>query len=291
MATKRTIKELRILPPFAIARLGSADTPMDNYTIEVDVAAGEKYPLDYRIIKMQPTLFVNQWSGEIEDERTPSKPQFKEGEDNKPGRNAQENTRDRPVAPFLEVFAIVEGDDALVPLTTDLLKSNGLGVDDISWRVRVANRKVARRTGDDADIVHAELPSIKDHKAQPLRGTCKNFVNGGHVDFGPGAFHQAECEIPGNPPAFHAGERLDLWPRIGCKPVRTQVPPELRHAGECQAGFPRALSRSLKQLCAVYDDKKNNGQELERLRRSGPRERARLSPEEVAREFGPAAGL
>ena len=30
------IIELRILPPFAIARLGSADDPMDNYTIELD---------------------------------------------------------------------------------------------------------------------------------------------------------------------------------------------------------------------------------------------------------------
>lgn len=32
----RTIKGLRILPPFAIARLGSADDPMDNYTIELE---------------------------------------------------------------------------------------------------------------------------------------------------------------------------------------------------------------------------------------------------------------
>ena len=82
MATKRTIKELRILPPFAIARLGSADTPMDNYTIELDVAAGERVPLDYRAIKMQPTLFVNH-SGEIEVEHTPNKLEFKEGEDNR----------------------------------------------------------------------------------------------------------------------------------------------------------------------------------------------------------------
>ncbi len=36
----QTIKGLRILPPFAIARLGSADEPMDNYTIELD-APGE----------------------------------------------------------------------------------------------------------------------------------------------------------------------------------------------------------------------------------------------------------
>ena len=135
MAIKRTIKELRILPPFAIARLGSADTPMDNYTIDLDVAAGDKEPLDYRAIKLQPTLFVNEQSGEIEDERTPTKPEFKEGEDDKQdedderanttSRAQAKETRPpkiRPVAPFLEVFAIIDGDDTLVPLTIDLLK-------------------------------------------------------------------------------------------------------------------------------------------------------------------------
>ena len=36
---KATIKELRILPPFAIGRLGSAPDPLDNYTIETEVEA------------------------------------------------------------------------------------------------------------------------------------------------------------------------------------------------------------------------------------------------------------
>ena len=45
----RTIKELRILPPFAIARLGSADDPMDNYTIELDAPANQDRPLGYQL--------------------------------------------------------------------------------------------------------------------------------------------------------------------------------------------------------------------------------------------------
>jgi hypothetical protein len=241
LATKRTIKELRILPPFAIARLGSADTPMDNYTIEVDVAAGEKYPLDYRIIKMQPTLFVNQWSGEIEDERTPSKPQFKEGEDNSQDGTHRKHPKIRPVAPFLEVFAIVEGDDALVPLTTDLLKSNGLGVDDISWRVRVANRKVARRTGDDADIVHAELPSIKDHKAQPLRGTCKNFVNGGHVDFGQVRFIKPNAKFPEIRLRFTPAKGLIYGPESAASAQYASPPDGLEFLAHYQIPKQRAV--------------------------------------------------
>ena len=61
------IKALRILPPFAIARLGSADEPMDNYTIEIDPpAANDKEPLGYRALKPLPTLIVGERSGEIE---------------------------------------------------------------------------------------------------------------------------------------------------------------------------------------------------------------------------------
>ncbi len=141
----RTIKGLRILPPFAIARLGSADEPMDNYTIELDAPANQDQPLGYRALRPLPTLIVGERSGEIEEVRTPDLPlQFKV------------DGKIRPVAPFLEVFAVVENDnkeDELVPLTVDLLSHNRLSVKDVSWTVSVANRKVARRTGDERDVV------------------------------------------------------------------------------------------------------------------------------------------
>ena len=50
-----TIRELRILPPLAIARLGSASEPLDNYTI----LENEERPLDYRTIVPQETLVVD----------------------------------------------------------------------------------------------------------------------------------------------------------------------------------------------------------------------------------------
>ena len=55
------IKELRILPPFAIGRLGSAEDPLDNYTIATETEG----PLGYRTIVPAETLIVDEASGEI----------------------------------------------------------------------------------------------------------------------------------------------------------------------------------------------------------------------------------
>ena len=185
------IIELRILPPFAIARLGSADDPMDNYTIELDAPENQDQPLGYRALKPLDTLIVGERSGEIEAVKTPPFPlQFKIG------------GKIRPVAPFLEVYAVVESDKTevgsekkeheLVPLTVDLLAHNKLSVKDISWTVKVANRKVARRTGDENDVVATgevvrqageenKLVAIQgdvvvaDHDIHTLHGYCTNF--------------------------------------------------------------------------------------------------------------------
>ena len=56
-----TIRELRILPPFAIGRLGSAPAPLDNFTM----VESQEHPLDYRAIVPQETLTVNERTGEI----------------------------------------------------------------------------------------------------------------------------------------------------------------------------------------------------------------------------------
>ena len=135
----KAIKQLKILPPFAIGRLGSADEPMDNYTIELldKRRPVTPEPLGYRKLKPLETLIVGERSGEIEGVRTPTLPlQFKV------------NGRIRPVAPFLEVFALTD-DGELQPLTVDLLNANGFTIKDVIWKVRVANHRVARRTGDE----------------------------------------------------------------------------------------------------------------------------------------------
>src|ERR1035441_3999030 len=119
-----TIKELRILPPFAIGRLGAADEPLDNFTTQDD----PDHPLGFRRIVGAETLVINEHSGEIKESKTPDTILFKQGE------------RIRPVAPFLELFAEVEGEGALQPLY-QVLKSHSQAK--IEWCVKV-DRKSTR---------------------------------------------------------------------------------------------------------------------------------------------------
>jgi hypothetical protein len=56
------IKELRILPPLAIARFGSSPEPLENYTLEPN--SSDRF--GYRKIQPAPTLVVDSQSGDIE---------------------------------------------------------------------------------------------------------------------------------------------------------------------------------------------------------------------------------
>src|SRR5215831_3906638 len=174
-----TITGLRILPPFAIGRLGSASEPLDNYVIEVD----PERPLGFRHIKPAPTLIVDERTGEIRGSRAAPAVTFKQG------------NRIRPVAPFLEVFAV--SGSSLRPLTLDLLRRNGLDETKISWRVAVANRKVFRRTEKERDIVEADTEWFSGHEPQQLKGQCRNFVRRtDFVDFGHVRFVKPNREFP-----------------------------------------------------------------------------------------------
>lgn len=168
MTPSSIIRALRILPPLAIGRLGSADEPLDNYTIDINDAE----TLGYRRIVAAETLIVDPATGEISGSRIAENISF------------TTDGKTRPVAPFLEVFAET-GADALVPLTTDLLAANKLGPADISWRVRVANRKIYRRTQREHDVIEANTNWFSHHDVQPLTGHCQNFISmESAVDFG-----------------------------------------------------------------------------------------------------------
>lgn len=163
-----SIKALRILPPIAIGRLGSASEPLVAYEIE----ANPEHPLDLPRIKGATTFNVDRETGEIVDSFIPDVVSFKDV----CAREGETTEHIRPVAPFLEVWAQVKGDQ-WVPLTLDLLGENGLTPADLRWQVTVANRKVARRTANPDDEVSAQTPSFSGHEAQPLRGHCPNFVD------------------------------------------------------------------------------------------------------------------
>jgi hypothetical protein len=227
-----TIKQLLILPPFAIGRLGSAREPMDNYSFDLDIDPGSEAPLGYREIKMQKTLIVDEKSGEITDEVLPKKPEFKR------------NGRIRPVAPFLEVYAVTD-DDTLEPLTVKLLKKHGLSVKDISWQATVCNRKVVRRTQDDNDLVQAETEWFSDHQSRTLKGRCNNFVSArAFVDFGRVRFIKPNTKFP--------GIRFRFTPAAGL--IYGPDRPDREKAKEKDSAFPELYKIPKGQ--AIYDHRK-----------------------------------
>lgn len=199
------IVALHILPPFAIARLGSAPEPVDNYTMEEN----PQNPLDFRTIKGAETLIVDEVTGEISGSRVPAELTFRDG------------GRVRPVAPFLEVYAQTDADPLkpLVPLTTALLAELGLREEDVSWHVSVANRKVVRRTGNIDDVVSAETKSFSTHEPQRLQGHCKNFISkNAFIDFGSVRYIKPNAPFPQIRLRFTPAKGLIFGPNIGLNP-------------------------------------------------------------------------
>lgn len=191
------IRELRILPPLAIARVGSAVDPVVNFTLDED----PNQPLDFRQLVAQKTLVVDERTGEITRSFLPQEITFKD-----------EQNRIRPVAPFLEVFALTDKEE-LVPLTLEVLRKAGLGPEAISWSVSVANRKVARRTNDPGDIVSADSEWFSDHKVHVLDGHCPNFINAdAHIRFGQVRYIKPNRDFPEIRLRFTPAEGLIFGP-------------------------------------------------------------------------------
>jgi hypothetical protein len=158
------ISEIRILPPLVIARLGSSPEPLENYNLEPpDDVVG------FRKIVPAETLYLAA-DGSIARAEAPHKIVFRDGD------------RIRPVAPFLELFARVDGD--LAPLTTSILDRYKLSPADVKWSVRAGNLKVFRRTGKEDDRVYADAGPFSDHDIHPLDGKCPNFVTGAKLPLG-----------------------------------------------------------------------------------------------------------
>ncbi|HSY48840.1 MAG TPA: hypothetical protein VLC46_08520 [Thermoanaerobaculia bacterium] len=174
-----TIRGLRILPPLAIARLGSSPEPLENY----DVRVAENDPPGFRKIHGAETLVVDRHSGTIRRSYTPKSIRFKDRQG-----------RVRPVAPFLEVWADVDG--ALVPLTAALLAKNKLTIDDVEWRAQVGNHKAFRRTGKAPDRIDADTGWFRGHRPHPLAGQCENFLDGKSIPFGDVQFIRPSRRFP-----------------------------------------------------------------------------------------------
>jgi hypothetical protein len=165
-----TIRELRILPPLAIGRLGASPQPLEAFDLQVPPGR----PLDFRTIVPQESFEIDPESGAIVRAYLPERIAFKDADG-----------WIRPVAPFLEVFALTDAHpDELVPLTRDLLAAEGIEPAQLRWEVEVANIKLFRRTGDPGDKIVARLPALTDHRRQPLLGACDHFLPGRSLPLG-----------------------------------------------------------------------------------------------------------
>lgn len=200
-----TIRELRILPPFAIGRLGSAKDPLDNFTI---VGEPER-PLGFRKIVPQPTFVVDPTTGEIASVHTPEKIEFKTPEG-----------KIRPVAPFLEVWARVDGAKDFVPLTTALLSAHGASLRDLSFTVKLGNRKVERRTGDPNDRVEATVGPFSNHEEHAVHGHSPNFLSPErYIDFGHIRFIKPTRRHPEIRLRFTPAKGLIYGPKLTAKEI------------------------------------------------------------------------
>lgn len=160
----KALKEIRLLPPLAISRLGASPEPVNNYNLVIPA----DQPLGYRQIESAPTLVVDEESGRIIDCPGDLHVTFKD-----------EQGRIRPVAPFLELWGRTGDADEWEHLTADDLDGA-----ELRWRVRVANIKVFRRTGDPRDRVEADSGWFTDHARRELRGLCDNFYPGKYIPLG-----------------------------------------------------------------------------------------------------------
>ena len=215
-----TIRELRILPPFAISRLGSADEPMENYVLEDE----PERPLAFRRIVGAETLIVDEATGEICHSYVPTNVTFQVGD------------KIRPVAPFLELFAVVSdasGVEWLKAVDADLLNGLGLEGSTVEWRVNVANRKVVRRTGDPNDGVTADTGWFSDHDVHRLHGHSKNFIDETvHIDFGEARFIRPNAAYPGLRLRFHPAKGLIYGPHG----VKDDIIPDARKVYDTKKG-------------------------------------------------------
>ena len=227
------ILELRILPPIAIGRLGSSELPMDAYELDIS----REKPLDFREVIPKKSFQVNSETGEI-NEFLPEKIEFKEV-----SSIEAKNGKIRPVAPFLEVFAVTDKNPKyLVPLTLDLLKEAGLSVENIKWDVEVGNIKLFRRTEDVDDKIFASVKDINTHERHALLGECKNFLPDKTLPLG---FVQFVA-----PTEEHPGIRLRWTPGPG--KVYGSSTERIEKAGASPTSDP-----VIKKDSVIYDKKKD----------------------------------
>lgn len=181
-AAARQLEEIRILPPLAIARMGSADEPMHNYDISPPASAGA-----YAQMVPAETLVVDPQNGHVIRSVTPLAMSFRDA-----------IGRIKPVSPFLELWGRFSGGAAFEPLTLASLAALGLQPRDVRWTVEAANLKMFRRTGHPNDRItaHLEPQQLENHQRTEIVGRCNHFRANTSVSFGFIQYVRPTSEFP-----------------------------------------------------------------------------------------------
>lgn len=174
------ITEIRILPAFAIARLGSSPHPVDAY-----YHVNPKDHVSSRRIRPMDTLEIDPRTGAVHLKQKQSGIQFRDTDGNV-----------RPVAPFFEIWARPTDENFLVPLDLDLLKKARLTPRSVRWSVQVGNWKAFRRTRDPKDRIDAIIRPFNDHTIKRLKGRCKHFFRGKSIPLGSVRYIRPTAEFP-----------------------------------------------------------------------------------------------
>ena len=129
------LTELFFNPPIAIARLGSSPAPVESFTWCED-------PLRYGAghTAIAPSTSFEIGPDHVPRPYLPSAVHFKD------------EAGIRPTAPFFELWATVDRGGTLCeePVTLGLLTELQIALHNVSYELRLANRKAARRSGDAA---------------------------------------------------------------------------------------------------------------------------------------------
>lgn len=160
-----TLLDIFFLPPMAVARLGSGQTPLESFEWAQDPAAhgGNRTVLEPAI-----TLEV------LDDGRI--RPYLPDADSI---RFKDDDGGIRPVAPFFELWARMQaaddGHEYETPLTPDLLHELGIALDHVRYRITAGNTKAARRTGDAACGFSASVTVAgDDHAPHELRAFSRH---------------------------------------------------------------------------------------------------------------------
>ena len=213
---------LYFLPPFAVARLGASDTPLEAFEWVEDVTAhGGSRTL------IKPATSLEILADASIRPYTPSTIRFRDGPD----------ALIRPTAPFFELWGRFDDAAELRPLTATLLTEFGSGLSRVTYRVNAANLKAARRCGDPA-CGFSEQVTIQgnDFERKPLLASSPNILGHEPLVFTAKPILLGHVQFVRPRPGISANVNLDTL-RLRITPGSGQVygPPEATSAKDPSA--------------------------------------------------------